>query len=121
RSLFARQVVGDTVLEAFAGAVGEGKVVRVPAAAQPPVPADRLAVLRRCAERQEQTRRYDERRAPRAPRSARVEADKVFGGLSGHLVRTGSPRAPCVFARSIPLTLRKVAAVKFASARLAAG
>src|SRR5206468_997606 len=118
-SQFARQEVGDLVLEAFASAVGEWEVVRLLADAQHPVAAYRLALLRRCAERQQQSRRYDECPAPRAPRSARVEADKVFGGLSGHLVRAGSPRAPCVFARSIPLTLRKVAAVKFASARLA--
>src|SRR6266571_1741821 len=104
----------------LARAVGERKVVRVLAHAQHPVAADPLALLRRCAERQQQSRRHDdERPAPRASRGARVEAGGVFGDLSGHLVQAGSPRAPCAFARSNPLTLRKVAAVKFASARLA--
>src|SRR5207247_11187877 len=56
---FARQELGYLVLEAFARAVGKWKIVRVLADAQHPVAADRLALLRRCAERQQQSRRYD--------------------------------------------------------------
>ena len=56
-SQFARQELGDLVLEALARAVGEWKVVRVLAHAQHPVAADRLALLRRCAKRQQQSRR----------------------------------------------------------------